>query len=140
MQEEVLALLIPIIAIFMALLIPIVYAIVDYRRRRDIVEAHHKERMAAIDRGMEIPPLPNSFYAAYNSGKKPKTLLWGMIWLFLGIGLLVALNAVSGRDVALFALMPIGIGLAMLIYYFVEGRKEASQPVETTEATPVSGT
>ena len=62
MGEDVLAVFIPIIAIFMSLLIPIVYAITDYRRRRDIVEAHHKERLAAIERGMEIPPLPEAFF------------------------------------------------------------------------------
>ena len=43
MTPDVLGIFIPIIAIFMSLLIPIVYAITDYRRRRDIVEAHHKE-------------------------------------------------------------------------------------------------
>ena len=54
-REDAVAVFIPIVAIVMSLLIPIVYAIVDYRRRRDIVEAHHKERMAAIERGMDIP-------------------------------------------------------------------------------------
>ena len=58
MSEDAIAVFIPIVAIVMSLSIPIVFAIVDYRRRRDIVEAHHKERMAAIERGMELPPLP----------------------------------------------------------------------------------
>ncbi len=61
-ENDAVAVLIPVIAIVMSLLIPIVYAIVDYRRRRDIVEAHHKERLAAIERGMDIPALPESFY------------------------------------------------------------------------------
>ena len=60
MSEDAIAVFIPIIAIVMSLAIPIVFAIVDYRRRRDIVEAHHKERMAAIERGMELPPLPEA--------------------------------------------------------------------------------
>ena len=62
MNEDAIAVFIPLTAIFMSLLIPIVFAIVDYRRRRDIVEANHKERMAAIERGMEVPQLPESFY------------------------------------------------------------------------------
>ena len=61
MSEDAIAVFIPIIAIVMSLSIPIVFAIVDYRRRRDIIEAHHKERMAAIERGMELPPLPEAF-------------------------------------------------------------------------------
>ena len=55
MNEDAIAVLIPLTAIFMSLLIPIVFAIVDYRKRRDIVEANHRERMAAIERGMELP-------------------------------------------------------------------------------------
>ena len=62
MDEDVVAIFIPIVAIIMSLSIPIVFALVDYRRRRDIVEANHKERMAAIERGMELPPLPESLF------------------------------------------------------------------------------
>jgi hypothetical protein len=47
----------------------------------------------------------------------------GLIWLFVGIGLFVALGAVAGEDVRFFGLIPAGVGLAFLIYYFVEGRK-----------------
>ena len=123
MSEEVIAVFIPIVAIVMSLSIPIVFAIVDYRRRRDIVEAHHKERMAAIERGMELPPLPETFFKSFNNDRRPRHLLTGMIWTFVGGGLFVALRAVAGEDVAWFALIPIGVGLALLIYYFVEGRK-----------------
>ena len=128
MNEEVVAVFIPIVAIVMSLAIPIVFAIVDYRRRRDIVEAHHRERMAAIERGIELAPLPESFFVGLEKKKRPGTsLLAGLIWLFVGIGLFVALGAVAGQGVRYFALIPGGIGLAFLIYYFVEGRKEAAQ-------------
>ena len=30
----------------------------NYHKRRKLMELHHAERMAAIERGMEIPPLP----------------------------------------------------------------------------------
>jgi hypothetical protein len=100
---------------------------VDYRRRRDIVEAHHRERMAAIERGMELAPLPESFFMGLEKKQRPgRTLLAGLIWLAIGVGLFVALGAVAGEDVRHFALIPSGIGLAFLIYYFVEGRKEAA--------------
>jgi hypothetical protein len=127
MDESIVALFIPLTAIFMSLLIPIVYAIVDYRRRRDIVEAHHRERLAAIERGMEIAPLPESIYLPMQRKRRPGwSLLAGLVWLFVGVGLFVALGAVAGDDVRHFALIPSGIGLAFLIYYFVEGRKEAA--------------
>ena len=127
MNEDAVAVFIPIVAIVMSLAIPIVFAIVDYRRRRDIVEAHHRERMAAIERGMELAPLPESFFMGLEKKRRPGTsLLAGLIWLFIGIGLFVALGAVAGDGVRHFALIPGGIGLAFLIYYFVEGRKEAA--------------
>jgi len=123
MDEEILALFIPIIAIFMSLLIPIVFAIVDYRRRRALVEATHKERMAAIERGMELPPMPEALFQSMKPARRSSYLLPGLIWLFVGIGLFTALGAVAGDEVRYFGLIPIGVGLAFLIYYFVEGRK-----------------
>ncbi len=123
MNEDAIAVFIPLTAIFMSLLIPIVFAIVDYRRRRDIVEANHKERMAAIERGMEVPQLPESFYLSMKPARRSSYLLPGLIWLFVGVGLFVALGAVAGEDVRFFGLIPAGVGLAFLIYYFVEGRK-----------------
>lgn len=133
MDEDVVALFIPIIAIVMGLLIPIVFAIVDYRRRRDIVEANHRERLAAIERGMELPALPESFYLALKPARRSSYLLPGLIWLFIGIGLYLALGAVAGDDVKYFALIPAGVGLAFLIYYFAEGRK---QPPPGREPAP----
>jgi hypothetical protein len=123
MDEDVVAVFIPIVAIIMSLSIPIVYAIIDYRRRRDIIDAHHKERMAAIDRGMELAPLPESFYLSLKPARRSSYLLPGLVWLFIGISLFIALGAVAGEDVRYFGLIPAGVGAALLIYYFVEGRK-----------------
>ena len=126
MNEEVVAVFIPIVAIVMSLLIPIIYQLTDYRRRRDIVEAHHKERMAGIERGMDIPPLPEAFFSPLDRNKRPRHLLTGMIWLFIGIALFLALGAVAGEDVRYFGLTPAGIGLAFLIYYLIEGKHEVA--------------
>ncbi len=123
MNEEVVAVFIPIIAIIMSLSIPIVFAIVDYRRRRDIVEANHKERLAAIERGMELPALPESFYQSIKPARRSSYLLPGLVWLFVGIGIFIALDAIAGEDVRMLGLIPAGVGLALLIYHFVEGRK-----------------
>ena len=140
MNEDAIAVFIPIVAIVMSLAIPIVYTIMDYRRRRDIVEAHHRERLAAIERGVDIPALPESFYQPI-SRRPPRTgsaLLPGLIWLFVGIGLFVALGEVAGHGVRYFGLIPAGIGLAYLIYHMVEGRKQvppAGAPGEVKGST-----
>lgn len=126
MNEDAVAVFIPIVAIFMSLLIPIVFSITDYRRRRDIVEANHKERMAAIERGMEVPQLPESFYLAMKPERRSSYLLPGLIWLFVGVGVFVALGAVADDEVRYLGVIPAGVGLAFLIYYLVEGRKSAT--------------
>lgn len=123
MDEDVVAVFIPIVAIFMSLLIPIVYAIVDYKRRRDIVDANHRERLAAIERGMDLPALPESFYQSIKPARRSSYLLPGLIWLFVGIGIFIALGAIAGEDVRMLGFVPAGVGLALLIYHFVEGRK-----------------
>jgi hypothetical protein len=127
MSEDALAVFIPITAIVMSLLIPIVYTITDYRRRRDVVEAHHRERLAAIERGMDIPPLPESFYNPLQRTRRPRHLLTGMIWFFIGIALFISLGAVAGEEVRFFGLIPAGVGLAFLIYYAIEGRREREE-------------
>jgi len=127
MNVDAIAVFIPIVAIVMSLAIPIVYAITDYRRRRDIVEAHHKERLAGIERGMEIPPLPEAFFKPLGRVERPRHLLTGMIWLFIGIAVFLFLGAVADSSVAYLGLIPAGVGAAFLIYYFVEGRKELAE-------------
>jgi hypothetical protein len=125
MDESTLGIMIPLTAVFMGLLIPIVYAVLDYRRRRDLVQAHHKERLAAIERGMDIPPLPEAFFNPMQN-RRPRHLLTGMVWFFIGLALFPALWFVAGHDVAFFGLIPAGIGMAFLIYYAVEGKHEAA--------------
>ena len=87
MSEDAVAVLIPIVVIIMSLSIPIVSANVDYRRRRDIVEAHDKERMGAIERGMTRRPCPRRS-SGCSARTGTATLLTGTIWTFVGLGLL----------------------------------------------------
>jgi hypothetical protein len=133
-DEDLVAVFIPIVAIVMSLSIPIVFAIVDYRRRRDIVEANHKERMAAIERGMELPPLPEALFGAPRTDRRPRYLLAGMIWLFVGITMFIALARVASEDIAYFALIPASVGLALLIFYVVEGRRKPDAGKDVTRS------
>ena len=123
--EGTLALTIPIIAIIMSLAIPIVAIIADFAKRRKIYELHHKERLAAIEKGVELPPLPVELIGAYPKGR-PRYLLRGLIWLFVGLGILVVLFGFTPPEAEKFWLLgfiPTGVGLAHLIYYFVEGKR-----------------
>jgi hypothetical protein len=102
----------------------IVWFTLNYYKRRKLMELHHAERMAAIERGMEIPPLPIELIDGRSVPKRRRTaLLPGLVWAFIGLAVVVGSLSEVDSDIPLFVgLIPLGIGLAYLIYYFVEGR------------------
>ena len=134
------SLLIPILGIILGIGIAMLAIGLNYKRRKETFALYHQERMAALDKGLEVPPLPD--YLLTDSGRPPgpynprRHLLKGLVWLFIGIGLGCALWRVLDLDRALFSLIPIGIGLAHLIYYFVEGKKEAEAIEQDRLAEP----
>ena len=121
MAIEQMALLIPILAIVLGVGIAIVAIVAAHREKQKRAELRHRERLAAIEKGIELPPDPD----AEPPPKKGNTLRSGLINLFVGIVLYVAIAEVAGDDVALFGLIPAAIGLGSLISYFVEGRKKS---------------
>ena len=129
-MKQILPLLIPIIAIVMGMSIGMLTIYLNYRKRKEMFALYHQERMAAIEKGIELPPLPAEFFAEDGKARSPHgRLLAGLVWLFIGISLMVALHVTESHG-AFFALIPMAIGLAFLIYYFAVGKKEA----ETLEA------
>ena len=128
--------LIPIVAIVMSLMIPIVAIVSDAKKKRSIYELHHRERLAAIDKGLEIPPLPPELFDGGQRTREPGDyLLRGLIWSAVGIGILIACQGMD-EEVARLGVIPLLVGVAYLIYYFVEGRKLAAEAkkAETTAA------
>jgi hypothetical protein len=115
-----LALFIPILGIIMGVLIAIAVIFAAHRQKMQRNDMRHKERMAALEKGLEIPPEP----VESDNGSKVSTLRTGLTGLLVGMVLYFALGAVAGSEVALFGLIPAAIGLANLIFYFVEARKK----------------
>jgi hypothetical protein len=135
--------MIPIIAVILGIAVAMLAIYLSYRKRKEIFALYHQERMAAIEKGVELPPLPEAMLTDDGRPFRPyhprRHLLRGLAWLFVGLGGGVATWATAGLDWALFGLVPVGIGLAHLIYYFVEGKKEA-QAIERDRLSPVAGT
>jgi peptidoglycan/LPS O-acetylase OafA/YrhL len=125
---NIVALLIPIVAIVMALSIPLWVVYWEYRKRKDTFALLHQERMAAIEKGVEPPPLPAGFLNGDAKTTSPRRyLLKGLVWTFIGLAVIAALWAHRSIEHAMFGLIPAGIGLAYLIYYFAVGKKEAEE-------------
>ena len=139
MLEEI----VPVVAITFSIGLPmaalIVWIVLRYRRRRRLMELYHTERMAAIERGMEIPELPIGLIDGSTPRRQRTSLLPGLIWFFIGLAFVVGSR--GDEDIPLFGgLIPLGIGLAYLIYYFAEGRKiEARQMERDLAARPNGG-
>jgi fatty acid desaturase len=127
MDPGVLGVMIPLSAVILSLCIAMFALYFRYRRH----QMYHRERMAAIEKNMQ---LPEGFF------EEPPTptrtfLLRGLIWLVVGVGMaifFVAL-AISEGDRELFAmatlgLIPVGVGTAYLIVYKRESTKIEEQP------------
>ena len=132
--------LIPIVAIVMVFGAGMLSHFLNYRKRRDMFALYHQERMAALDKGIELPPLPEDFFHEEPARRSPHgTLLTGLILVFGGLTLYPALHFTASRtdaggDAALYALVPCGIGAACLLFYFIVGRKAAIAMEEERKA------
>jgi hypothetical protein len=122
-----------VFAVGLPLSIPIIFAVLNYRKRRRLMELHHAERMAAIERGMDVPPLPLALIDGRSGRRRRTSLLPGLVWLFVGVALLISMQTISDEE-AMLGLIPTGVGLAYLIYYFVEGRKIEAKQMEEESA------
>jgi Domain of unknown function (DUF6249) len=125
-----LAMLIPIVSVTVSLSALIIWIVVWHRRRVHELDCRHKERMAAIEKGLELPPEPPLETAPM--APRARYLLRGLIWLGVGLAL-----TFGGRD---WLRAPMGgtgwvavaVGAAYLIFYFVEGHKTAVSKRDAT--------
>jgi hypothetical protein len=121
MDTDKIALLIPIIAIVMGIGVGMLSIFLDYRKKREMFAMHHQERMAAIEKGMDVPPLPPEFF---QEGRRCRSrthgdfLRRGLVLLFVGAAVCAALYN-SQHDAYLWGLVPAAVGLAQLLYYYL---------------------
>jgi len=139
-MSEVLVAAIPLFGIIFAVGGPvaffIVIAVLKHRTRRDLIERYHIERMAAIERGMDVPAWKPEFLQAPTRRRPRTSLLPGLVWFFIGIALLVFFLDISSHDIhapRYIGLIPTAVGLAYLVYYFVEGREIERRHIEAQE-------
>jgi prolipoprotein diacylglyceryltransferase len=122
MEIEKMALMIPILGIVLGVGIAIVAIVTSHREKMKRAELRHRERLAAIEKGIELLPDPDPD-AEPNKGS---SLKGGLVGFFLGVVLYFAIREVAGDDVALFGLIPAAVGVGSLISYFVENRKKSA--------------
>ena len=94
----------------------------------------HRERLAAIEKGVELPPLEQEVRrTGWNVQRF--LVLAGLVWASLGIGIFVTLSALIAhprpapqdipQGLQWIGLAPICIGASHLIVYLIGKRKES---------------
>src|SRR5438067_659316 len=105
-MQNILPFLIPIIAIVMSLGVLMLALYLPYRKQKEIYTLYHQERMAAMEKGIDLAPMPGGFLG--ETPRRRRDLLKGLLWLFVGLALTVAIYAQGKHKDALFALVPVG--------------------------------
>jgi preprotein translocase subunit YajC len=127
MNPGVIGVFIPIIAIVMGIGIGMLALWSDHKRKAQLLEQNHRERMHAIEKGLELPPLPGNLASAGfgpATASAAKSLRSGIMLVLIGVILYVAIERVGASEAALFGLIPAAIGLANLVYAAIQWKKE----------------
>lgn len=124
-MSDIIALFIPITAILATLAFLLVVVKLKAKRR----ELLHKERLAAIEKGIEIP---EALLAESDSLSPNSCLLRSLIWLLSGLAAIIFFIAMGFAEgdkeifaVAALGLIPVGVGIAYLVVY---RKVEAQRP------------
>jgi hypothetical protein len=118
---EILSMLVPISAIVMGIGLAMLAVWLRYQRHREMYQLYHAERMAAIEKGIDLPPLPPEFFQplARQAGTGASNLRRGMIVLFVGIGVTIALLGTHEKS-WWWGLVPTSIGMGYLLLHRLE--------------------
>jgi hypothetical protein len=121
---------IPIVAISFSLGLAIIGVWTDHQRRTQKLEHLHRERMAAIEKGVPLPQNPEADRPDEKKTNPARVLRSGVLLVALGLVLYFAIDRAGGHEGALFGLIPAAIGLANLAYAAVLFKKEKDSATE----------
>jgi hypothetical protein len=137
MNPGVIGAFIPIVAITFGIGIGCLAIWSEHKRKLELIDRLHRERMLALEKGVEPPALPPGMLGDLAEKSKPKLVpryLWpkvmrnGLALLFGGVVLYFAVDRAGGAEGAVFMLIPAVIGLANLIYAAVLWQQERNEP------------
>ena len=135
--DSLIPLLIPIVGIVFGIGCAMFAMYLDFRKKQELIQMHHAERMAAIEKGIELPPLPAELfsgrYSRHSRAAAPASRRRaGLILLFVGIAVTLGLwgSGGTGNDAFWWGLVPTGLGVALLLAATFEARelRQSSEP------------
>ena len=134
MYEEIIAMSVPVIAIVGGVCFAIIRVLATHRQRLQRAEFRHKERLAAIEKGLEMPSDPPEQEQAAVAVDGSRFLRQGLVLVLVGAVLTVSMMQLTGVPY-LFGLLPAAVGAGYLLYYFIHREHEAGR----TAGAPASG-
>jgi hypothetical protein len=122
----ILALIVPVVAVTLGLATAMLSMWLDFRKKREMYQLYHAERMAAIEKGVDLPPLPPEFFQSNRRAQSQvSSLRRGLMCSLAGGAATLALWG-SGEKEFWYGLVPVGVGLAYLISYFAERPRKSA--------------
>ena len=135
MNPGVVGTFIPIVAITLGIGIGCLAIWSEHKRKLELIDRLHRERMLALEKGVEPPALPPGMVGDLANKSKPvPRYLWpkamrnGLALLFGGIVLFFGVERAGGSEGSIFMLIPAVLGLANLIYAAVLWQQEKDEP------------
>ena len=134
MGPEHLAMLIPIISIILGLSLAMLMVYLKYRRDTEALKLSHAERLAALEKGIELPPPPSPLSQIQELRESRRARISGqrtsgLVLLFAGLAITLAIWQSAGEDYW-WGMVPGSIGLALLLASIIDARddRNASPP------------
>ncbi len=109
---------------WMLLLFGILGIVLSYRHNRHLIDLNHKERMNALERGLEIPAPPPRGNGSGHGAPAAHYLHRGLVFTLLGLSLMAAFGLNAGAKSALWGFPITAFGMAYLILYFIVSNQE----------------
>lgn len=133
MNPGVIGVFIPIVAIVFGIGIGALAIWTEHKRKIELMDRLHRERMLALEKGVEPPALPPAMVGQFVAKPQPR-YLWpramrnGLMFLFVGIVMYFAVDKAGGSEGAMFMLVIAVLGLANLVYAGVLWKQEQDEP------------
>lgn len=127
-DPEVVAISIPILGVCGGVLIAITAIIVNGRKK----EQEHRERLVAMEKGIAPPQPPQEIERPKYSSRRAN----GLVMTGIGLALTIAMSVANGIDSGVWGLIPLFIGIGLLIAGSIDKREfDEKQRVEGNRAT-----
>src|SRR5262245_53444466 len=135
MDPGVIGVFIPIVAIVLGIGIGMLSIWTDHKRKAQLLEQFHKERLAALEKGVSMPELDKRLMQLdeREPANSAKAFRNGVMLLLIGVILYFALDSLVGIRVSLFGWIPAAIGVANLMYGVLLKKKEDEDKLKERE-------